>query len=139
MSDIFDRKYRDVESIRFPEAESPDKNVTFMRGGEECRCVCKPKYLPRNVILLRPVNTAGSKLLYAAMVAAWRGGHFKKVSQGSCQQAINTYEVKKMLKPVGKYVRVSCMDNVDGSMLRSGDILLTRIGDRNAGKPYRVL
>jgi hypothetical protein len=132
-------KWRKMENIKFPESESPDKNITFMRGGEECHCVCKPKFLPRNVILLRPVKPEASKPLYELMVVAWKRGEFKKMSQGSCQQAINTHEVRQMFRPIGSHIRVSCLDNVDGGMLRSGDILLTRIGDRNVGKPYRIL
>jgi len=144
MSDGFDdylkeksKKYRKIEEIDFPSFKSPKEYMRFMSGNRSCTCVCEAKYPPRNAILIRPTEKADE--IYELLVEAWRGGKFKFLSHGSCQQFIKTFEIKKELRGILKYASVSCIDNVDGSKLKAGDILITRHGDRGVGKPHLIL
>jgi len=132
-------KYRIMKKIKTPPFISPTIYNQFMRGNHECTCFCKSKYLPRNAILVKPKNKKDAEEIYNNLVFEWKKGTFKFLAQGSCQQAINIFNVKKHLRPLGNKARLGCIDNVDNSQLEPGDILLTRHGERTVGKPHLVL
>lgn len=132
-------KIRVMEKLETPPFKSPVLSRKFMRGNQECRCVCETKYLPRNAILIRPHDRKKAEPIYELMEKAWRLGRLKWLSHGSCQQFLKTDELKREFHYVLQYASMSCVDNVDNGGLKPGDILLTRHGEELVGKPHLIL
>lgn len=132
-------KARIMEKLKTPPFKSPTQGRSFMRGNQECYCVCETKYLPRNALLIRPHDTKKSEELYNQIVKAWQTKKLKFLSHGTCQQFLNAFEVRKEFKDILQNAALSCMDNVDNSQLKPGDIILTRHGEELVGKPHLIL
>lgn len=132
-------KVRIMEKIQTPPFKSQPMPRKFMRGNQECKCVCETKYLPRNALLIRPYDKKKAEAIYELMNKAWLLGRMKWLSQGTCQQAINVGNMKREFHYVLQYASVSCIDNIDNSGLKPGDILLTRHGEELVGKPHLIL
>lgn len=132
-------KIRVMEKLKTPNFKTPMQVKKFMQGNQECKCVCNTKYLPRNAILIRPRDVVKAEPIYELMVKAWRLGRMKFLSHGSCQMFLNTSEMKREFHYVLQYANISCVDNIDNSTLKPGDVLLTRHGEELVGKPHLIL
>lgn len=133
------QKSRVMEKVEQPSFKTPPVAKSFMQGNQECLCVCKTKYLPRNAILIHPVDKDKAEIIYDLMVKAWRLGRFKYLKRGSCQNFITTGELKTEFNYIRKYAKISCVDNIDNHNLEAGDILLSRVGDELVGKPHLII
>lgn len=129
----------DEESIEQPRFKAPHEVRRFRSGNSLCDCICRAKYLPRNALLIRPFKEGKEEEIYDMLVEAWRGGKFRFLAHGSCQQFIKTFEVKKELRGILKHASVSCVDVDEKQIFKKGDILLTRHGTRGVGKPHLIL
>lgn len=132
------QKIRVMEKVEQPSFKTPPVAKSFMQGNQECLCVCKTKYLPRNAILIHPVDKTKTDAIYDLMVKAWRLGRFKYLKRGSCQNFITAGELKTEFNYIRKYAKISCVDNIDNSKIEKGDILLSRVGDELVGKPHLI-
>lgn len=134
------KEYRDMEQVARmqPDFESPEEHRKFMRGNSECRCVCNSKFLPRNAILFRPKTPEEGRRKYNLLKSQWRKGTFERMAHGSCQQFINSCDLKRDCREILEGLSVSCIDNMEGLGLMPGDIVITRHGERSVGKPHLI-
>jgi len=137
---VIGKEYRNLSLIEFPEFIAPLHGTKFTRGGEECTCICKAKYLPRNAILIRPNKISDSVKIYGDFEESWKKGELQRIAVGSCQQFIQLSRFKPEFRKMLENTSVSCIDNMDGSQLKKGDILITRHGRKTTtGKPYLIV
>ena len=116
--------------------KAPEQYLTFNRGKTKCDCECQTATLPRNAILFRLYRKDSAEDYYNILVDLWRRGFFKQLSHGTCQELIKVQDLKnlRLFK-----TQVRCLDNIDRKLLKTGDILLSRIGSkRSIGKPHLI-
>ena len=139
---------------------SPTSSAVSYVGGLKAHITYTPYQIPRNAILIRPVNPQISEPLYNLLVSAWKTRVFEYFSHGSCQQSIRVRDVKELLHgktmndrfswpSVDRYAKafkecpVPCtvrqVDTLDYE-LQTGDIILGRIGSKaSIARPYLIL
>lgn len=133
-------KWRDMDKVKQPNFQSPTSFYRHMRGNNECVEMCRAKHLPRNAIL---VESDLPLKVYSELVEHWEKGHLGFIAHGTCQLAITKGMLKapySKMKDLLRDTKLTCIDNVDNTKLKSGDILLTQVGsERSVGKPHLIL
>lgn len=117
--------------------ETPVQHERFSQGNMHCNCMCYGDELPRNAILIQVKNKDNAKPVYDNVVTLWQNGHFNRMKLGTCQTFIRTREIAKEIDP--HIANISCIDNIDNTTLKSGDILINRVeSKRSVGKPFYI-